>query len=195
VAIGAQISHSHPDNDGSLKRRNTFGSTLQRGVQMSAPSTNPNTLRTVAPSGSSVPADRLAGQAQDALLLIGRVLMAYIFMKSGFGKLMDIGGFSASLASKGVPMASMLGVIGPCVEFFGGLAILTGFRIRYTAPLMALFTVVATGISHRYLDVADAAMRRAQETNFDKNVCMIGGFVVLMAAGAGRFSLDGLRRR
>ena len=57
--------------------------------------------------------------------------MALIFVQSGFGKLLDIDGFTASLAGKGVPLAGIFGVIGPCVEFFGGLAVLLGLQSRY----------------------------------------------------------------
>jgi putative oxidoreductase len=142
--------------------------------------------------GESV--NRLGQASQDALLLFGRVLMAFIFVESGFGKLLDMGGFAASLASKGVPFATVLGVIGACVEFFGGLAVLLGLQTRYAAALVAVFTVVATAISHRYWEFSDVA-RRAQEVNFHKNVCIVGGFLLLMATGGGRFSLDGLLRR
>ena len=141
----------------------------------------------------AVPADRW-GLSHDALLLFGRVIMALIFVQSGFGKLLDIGAFSASLAGKGVPFAGAFGVIGPCVEFFGGLAVLAGWQTRYAAGLIAVFTVVATLISHRYWEYADAA-RRAQEVNFQKNVCIIGGYLVLIASGGGRLSLDGLLRK
>jgi putative oxidoreductase len=140
-----------------------------------------------------VPATRLGQISCDALLLIGRVIMALIFVQSGLGKLLDIAAFSASLAGKGVPFASAFGVIGACVEFFGGLAVLAGWQTRYAAALIAVFTVVATLISHRYWEYADAA-RRAQEVNFQKNVCIIGGYLVLIASGGGRFSLDGLLR-
>ena len=140
-----------------------------------------------------VPADRRGQISHDALLLFGRVIMALIFVQSGFGKLLDIGAFGASLAGKGVPFASVLGVIGPGVEFFGGLAVLAGWQTRYAAALIAVFTVVATLISHRYWEYADAA-RRAQEVNFQKNVCIIGGYLVLIASGGGRFSMDGLLR-
>ena len=60
--------------------------------------------------------DRLTGSSYDGLLLFGRVLMALIFVQSGFGKLLDIDGFTASLAGKGVPLAGIFGVIGPGVE-------------------------------------------------------------------------------
>ena len=82
------------------------------------------------------PADLMAAQTHDAVLLVARVLLAYILLLSGFGKLTDIGGFTASLVSKGVRMASVLGIIAPCVEFFGGLAVLLGVKTRYAALLM-----------------------------------------------------------
>ena len=138
--------------------------------------------------------DRLTGSSYDGLLLFGRILMALIFVQSGFGKFLDIGGFTASLASKGVPLAGIFGVIGPCVEFFGGLAVLFGLQTRYAAVLIAVFTVVATAISHRYWEFSDAG-RRAQEVNFMKNISIIGGFLVLAAVGGGQFSIDTIWRQ
>lgn len=161
-------------------------------------STDSHAFRPVGSAGAAnaslSPADRFALQAQDAVLLVARILMAYIFIKSGFGKLTDMGGFTNVLASRGVPAPQVFGVIGPCVEFFGGLTILLGFKIRYTAPLMAVFTIVATAISHRYWEFTGPA-RVAQSVNFEKNVCIIGGFLVLFIAGAGRYSIDGMLRR
>ena len=120
--------------------------------------------------------------------------MAYIFIESGFGKLLDLGAFSASLAGKGVPFANLLGVVGACVEFFAGVAVLLGVQTRYAAALLALFTVVATAISHRYWNFSGAA-RRAQEINFSKNVSIVGGLLLLVATGGGRFAIDHMLRR
>ena len=129
--------------------------------------------------------------AQDALLLFGRVLLALMFVRSGFSKLLDLSAFGASLAGKGVPFASLLAAIGACVEFFGGLVVLLGFQTRYAALLLAIFTVVATLISHRYWEFSGAEWR-SQNVNFQKNICIIGGFLVLAASGGGRFSIDRL---
>ncbi len=59
---------------------------------------------------------------------------------------------------------------------------------------MVLFVIVATGISHRFWEFADAA-RRAQESQFFKNLSIIGGFLLLFVTGGSRFSLDALLRR
>jgi len=93
-----------------------------------------------------------------------------------------------------VPFADSLSVVGASVEFFGGLAVLLGLQTRYAAALIAIFTVVATLISHRYWEFSGAE-RRAQEVNFSKNVCIVGGYLLLMATGGGRFSLDAFLQR
>ena len=125
----------------------------------------------------------------DAMLLIGRVLLGGIFVVSGYGKLIGIAAFAASLEKNGVPYASMLAPIGAGVEFFGGLAIVLGIETRYVALLMIAFVIVATLISHRFW-VFQGAERRAQTVQFAKNVAIIGGFLFLFVTGGGRYSLE-----
>ena len=132
--------------------------------------------------------------SQDVILLLGRLALGAIFVNSGLQKLMGLGAFAASLAGRGVPQSSTWAVIGATVELVGGLLIVTGFRTRDASLLMILFVIVATGISHRYWEYAEAA-RRLQESQFFKNLAIIGGFLVLAVTGAGRFSVDALLRR
>ena len=139
-------------------------------------------------------ADRLADGSRDVLLLIGRLALGAIFVESGFGKLTNIAAFAATLASRGVPASTTWATIGACVEFFGGLAIVLGVKTRYASVLMLLFVIVATGISHRFWELAEAA-RRAQEVQFFKNLSIIGAFVLLFVSGGGRFGFDGWTRR
>ena len=134
---------------------------------------------------------RLAAANQDAILLAGRIVLGAIFVKSGLQKLLALGAFAASLAGRGVPQSSFWAVVGATVEFVGGILIVTGLKARYASLLMILFVIVATGISHRYWDFAEAAARRAQESQFFKNLSIMGGFILLFATGPGRFSLDG----
>ena len=131
-----------------------------------------------------------APPTEGAALLLGRLALAAIFLWSGFGKLTNLGGFEDSLAHQGVPAPAVLGVVGACVEFFGGLAVAVGFRARWAALLMAAFTVVATLIAHRFWEVQDAAARTGQAINFMKNVAIVGGFLLLHARGAGPLSVD-----
>ena len=134
---------------------------------------------------------------RDLTLLVGRVALGLIFVKSGLPKLLALSAFAASLASRGVPQSSFWAVVGATVEFVGGILIIAGLRTREASVLMILFVIVATGIAHRYWEYADAAARRTQESQFFKNLAIIGGFVVLFATGAGRYAIDALlgRRR
>jgi putative oxidoreductase len=136
----------------------------------------------------------ISGSRQDAIVLLGRVALGAIFVKSGLQKLLALSAFAASLAGRGVPQSSAWAVIGATVEFVGGVLIVTGFRTREASALMILFVIVATGISHRYWEFADGA-RRLQESQFFKNLSIIGGFVLLFATGSGRFGLDALLAR
>ena len=139
-------------------------------------------------------ADALAENLSSFLLLFARILVGWLFVKGGFPKLFAIDAFGMSLASRGVPYALAYPAV--AAEFFGGVALLLGFATRYAAIVLLIFTLAATGISHRYWEFAEAAARRAQEGNFYKNLAICGAFLALFVSGPGRFSIDGwLRRR
>jgi putative oxidoreductase len=132
---------------------------------------------------------------QHLVLLVGRILLGWIFFDSGFRKLIAMEPFIASLERRGVPFAAFLGWIGAPLEFFGGTALLFGAWARWGALGLIVFTVAATLISHRYWDIADVAARRLQQVQFAKNITIIGGLMAMLVAGAGRFSVDGWRQR
>jgi putative oxidoreductase len=137
--------------------------------------------------------DGFARRYRDGLLVLGRILLGGIFVLSGYGKLMGLSAFAASLERNGVPFASVMALIGAPVEFFGGLAIVLGIETRYAAVLMILFVIAATLISHRFWEYQDAA-RQMQQTNFSKNMAIIGAFVLLFVQGGGRFAVARLWR-
>src|SRR6185437_4887714 len=95
---------------------------------------------------------RTVALQNDPMMLLGRILLGGIFVVSGYGKLMGLAAFAASLEKNGVPFASTMAPIGAGVEFFGGLAIVLGLEVRYVALLMIAFVIVATLISHRFWD-------------------------------------------
>ena len=137
--------------------------------------------------------DGVAAAGHDFLMLAGRILIGWIFVQSGWRKLMDIPAFVATMPRRGLP--GFMGYVAPPVEYFGGLAVLFGCATRYAALLMLLFTIIASFSSHRYWDFTDPAQRSAQHTQFWKNVSMMGGMVLLFVTGGGRLSLDFLLRR
>ena len=127
--------------------------------------------------------------SSDLALLVARIAMSALFIPGGLSKLMDLGAFAAMLHKQGVPAADVLAPIGACVEFFGGIGVLVGLQLRIATLLMILFTIIASFIAHRFWELEGAA-RQMQQTNFFKNLAIIGGLCALWAAGAGRFALD-----
>jgi putative oxidoreductase len=132
--------------------------------------------------------------SSDLALLIARIAMSALFIPGGLRKLMDLGAFAAMLHKQGVPGADLLAPIGAGVEFFGGIAVLVGFQLRIATLLLILFTIIASLISHRFWEFEGPA-RQMQQTQFFKNVAIIGGFFALWAAGAGRYAIDRLWHR
>jgi putative oxidoreductase len=147
-----------------------------------------------APAAETSFLDRCAANGHDAVALVGRLVMSWIFLSSGFTKLTDVAAFSTVLAKRGVPAPSFMGWLGAIVEFGGALLILFGFKIRWGAILMILFVIVATLISHRYWEFTGEAFG-AQRSNFWKNATILGGLLFMFLAGAGRYSVDGFRKQ
>jgi putative oxidoreductase len=112
-----------------------------------------------------------------------RLLMAQIFIISGFSKITGYGATQQYMSSMGVPGALLPLVI--LVELGGGLALLLGFKTRWVAAALAIFTLAAALIFHR--NFAD----QMQMINFMKNLAMAGGLLMFVQYGAGRPSIDG----
>ncbi|MDQ0011913.1 putative oxidoreductase [Variovorax boronicumulans] len=127
--------------------------------------------------------------AQDILALIGRILVAYLFIPAGIGKLMGFGGTVGYISSVGLPLPEVGAVIAIVVELGLGIALLLGFKTRWTAIAMAIFTVAAALFFHKYWSAPDA-MKMMQQINFNKNIAIAGGLLAFAAFGPGRFSID-----
>lgn len=123
-----------------------------------------------------------------AASLLGRILLAAIYVHAGYGKFMRIDGTQAYMAKAGVPGWLVWPVI--ITELGGGLLIVLGWQTRIVAFLMAGFTLLAALLFHNFWAV-DAAQYQAQFIQFMKNVSIAGGFLLLVANGAGAWSLDG----
>ncbi len=130
-------------------------------------------------------------RANDLVLLLGRLLMAALFLPSGISKLLGFSGFAASLATKGLPFPEAWAAAAVAIEVLGPIALILGFLPRSTALLLIAFVVMASGTSHRYWEFTEAAARRAQEISFYKNVGIIAGLMFYFASGPGAWSLAG----
>ncbi len=131
---------------------------------------------------------------QNPLALVGRILLALIFVTSGFSKISGFDGTVGYIASKGLPMASVVAVLTILIELGGGLAVVFGFLTRWASLALAVFTVLAAILFHAYWAVP-AEQVMMQQINFWKNISIAGGFLVLAAFGPGAISIDAKRGR
>ena len=130
---------------------------------------------------------------RDLFALVGRIALAAIFVWSGAGKITGFSNTAGYIASKGLPMPAVLTALTICIELGLGLAIVLGFRARIAALLIALWLIPTTFLFHNFW-AAPAGQAMMQQINFMKNVSIFGGMLLLMAFGAGRYSVDGGRR-
>ena len=131
---------------------------------------------------------------QNPIALIGRLLLAYLFIPAGIGKLTGFAGTVGYTTSKGLPMPEVAAGLAIVVELGVGLMLLVGFQTRWAALVLTLFTLAAGFFFHNYWALpADQAM--VQQLMFNKNVAIAGGLLAFAAFGAGAFSLDAKRGR
>ena len=122
--------------------------------------------------------------AADTLALAGRVLIAAIFVLSGFAKLADPAGTAAYVASAGLPAPLLAAWGAGLLETVGGIALIVGFRTRLFALALAGFSLGAAVLFHAALGDQN------QFIHFFKNVAMAGGLLQVAAFGPGRFALS-----
>ena len=125
--------------------------------------------------------------AQSAVPLIGRILLAVIFILSGVSKLANPAGIQGYIASVGLPLPLLAYIVAVVVEIGGGALLLAGYRTRLAAAAMAVFTVAAAVFFHH------AFGDQNQFIHFMKNIAITGGLLQVFAFGAGAFSVDNPR--
>jgi putative oxidoreductase len=146
-------------------------------------------MSTVASNRITPSARRDAARVNDTAALVGRALLAALFIWSGAGKLAGFAGTAGYIASKGLPMPEVLAALSVFAELAGGLALLFGFKARWAALMIAVFVAVITPIFHNFWAVPEAQVVM-QKINFGKNLAIIGGMLMVFAFGPGRFSID-----
>jgi putative oxidoreductase len=121
--------------------------------------------------------------------LLGRVLMALLFVPAGISKIAGFAGTVGYIATKGMPLPEVMAAGAIIVEAGGGLALLVGFKTRWVALALAAFTVAAGLIFHNFW-AASADQQMIQSIMFFKNLAIAGGLLFVAAFGAGPLSLD-----
>jgi putative oxidoreductase len=118
--------------------------------------------------------------------LVGRLLLAALFLLEGWSKLKGYGAAAAYMDRYSVPALLLPAAI--AIELGGGLLLAIGWQTRCAALALAIFCVVTALMFH--LNLAG----RNQVLHFEKDLAIAGGLLVLFAFGPGRFSLDGIRK-
>ena len=122
--------------------------------------------------------------------LVGRILIALMFVISGYGKIKGFDSTVGYIASKGLPLPQLAAVGAIIVELGGGLMLIAGWKARWAAAAMFLFTAVAAVIFHNFWAApADAA--QSQMIHFMKNISILGGLLYVMVYGSGPLSVEG----
>lgn len=125
------------------------------------------------------------------LPLLGRILIALVFVLAGINKLGTIDATSANMASHGIPYATDLVWGAVALELIGGTMLIAGLLTRLAAAALFFYTLALAVLFHPYWAAADAAAR-TQHAFFFNHLAMMGGMLYVVAFGAGPFSLDAL---
>jgi putative oxidoreductase len=142
-------------------------------------------------TGSAHPAlsytDGVAAGMSDALLLVGRVFIASVFVLTAWGGSPNVG----YLTSLGYPNPASMSLLAIAVEWIIGATLILGIGTRYGVLLALLYVIIASVTAHRYWQFPQA-QQVVQYIFATKNLSILGGLLVLFVTGAGRFSIDGM---
>jgi len=114
--------------------------------------------------------------------LIGRIFLSVLFLIEGIGKLFTQEQVITYMEDYGVP--GILFIPAVIVEILFPLLLIVGYKTKLAALVMALFTLTVTIIFHT--DFGDGM----QLISFLKNLAITGGFMIVIAYGSNKFSLD-----
>jgi len=125
--------------------------------------------------------------------LLGRILIALLFIPAGIGKLKGFEGTVQYIAAQGLPLPQVGAVVAIVVEVLVALALLVGFKGRIAALILALFTLAAAFCFHQFWAAAPE-QATMQSINFFKNMAIAGGLLFAATFGPGPFSIDARKR-
>lgn len=121
--------------------------------------------------------------------LIGRILLAAVFLVSGFGKIAGFQGLISTIASKGFPAPEFFAAGTVALELIAGAMLVVGWKVRWAALALAAFTLLLSFLFHNFWALPEA-QKMMQQIQFMKNMGIIGGLLYIAAFGAGHFSID-----
>jgi putative oxidoreductase len=135
-------------------------------------------------------ADGLATKSADLLILIGRILLAWVFVGVAYGAITNFAGSLAYFTSLKLFAPEVWTWVALLLEILISASLILGIGTRYSAILVFLFLVIATAIAHRYWEYPAGPQQIGQYNNFLKNISIMGGALAIFVTGGGRYSLD-----
>jgi putative oxidoreductase len=134
--------------------------------------------------------DEFAAKSADVLILIGRIMLAWVFVGVAYGAITNFAGSLAYFTSQKLYPPEVWTWVALLLEILISVSLILGIGTRYGAILLFTFVVIATAIAHRYWEFPAGPQQIGQYNNFLKNISMLGGALAIFVTGAGRFSLD-----
>ncbi|WP_108787842.1 DoxX family membrane protein [Erythrobacter sp. Alg231-14] len=127
---------------------------------------------------------QISSPQQDATALVGRLLLAALFVLAGINKIGAAEGMTGYIASAGLPAPELIFYATVALEIGGGLLLAVGLKARYAAAALGLFSIAAAVLFHNNF------AEQAEITSFLKNFAIGGGMFMVAAFGPGRYSID-----
>lgn len=121
--------------------------------------------------------------------LLGRILLAFIFLQSGFDKVLSYGKTTALMAARGIPEPQILLPLAIAALFIGGTMILVGWKARWGALALIVFMIPTTLYFHGYWTYPEP-LQLNQFHHFVKNLAIIGALLMILGMGSGALSVD-----
>ncbi|MCP3400601.1 DoxX family protein [Bradyrhizobium sp. CCGB20] len=134
--------------------------------------------------------DAFAAGSANLLILVGRILLAWVFVGSAYGAITNFSGSVSYFRSLNVPAPELFTATTVALEVIMSAGLILGFGTRYCAVLIFLFVLMATAIAHRYWEYPVGSQQIGQYNHFLKNISIMGGALLILVTGGGRFSLD-----
>ncbi len=124
--------------------------------------------------------------------LLARVFICAIFVQGAFGKMLGWQGQAQYMASRGMNPATIPALLGIAlvIEAVGVLCLLVGWQARIAAFVMCLYLGAVSVMLHNFWSVTSEMSRGGMQTQFLKNVGIMGGLLMIAAYGAGRWAVD-----
>ncbi|MCJ8506521.1 DoxX family protein [Rhizobium lemnae] len=136
----------------------------------------------------------------NALILVARILLSFIFITAGFGKLADPSGTAGMITGAGLPAATPLAYLAGAFELVAGLFVLVGFQTKLTGFALAAFCIFTGAVFHSgtiavpgWPEAALGWLNTLNQIMMMKNFTLAGAYLLLATVGAGAYSLDARR--